>query len=281
MLPQKRAALTAFCRRKSGFGGANGGVAPRKAVVPETASVYGAVTLSSMSGIRAGNSVLGKTGRSVHPCRKNREVVMKRFIWGFAALLGVMLVASAQAQVKINPTDPQPTCNMCPGTVIPLSELEAYTKKAMAERLIDQQVRDIEIGKAHVGIGMVYRGKLDKPNADSVAEHDQVSEVYHIISGSATIVLGPDIVNRQRRPATLRTVVEFNGPGNNGSDIRNGVAHQIKAGDVLVIPAGTGHWFTQIDDHINYLMIRYDPDKVTPLRSEAQSKDYLSKPAPR
>ena len=204
---------------------------------------------------------------------------MKNFIIGFVA--AACFPGALTAQEKVNPTDPQPSCNMCPGTVIPLSELEAYTKKAMEERLIDQQVRDIEIGKAHVGIGMVYRGKLDRPSADSVAEHDQVSEVYHVISGSATIVLGPDIVNRQRRPATQRTVVEFNGPGNNGSDIRNGVAHQIKAGDVLVIPAGTGHWFTKIDDHINYLMIRYDPDKVTPLRSEAQSKDYLSKPAPR
>jgi len=204
---------------------------------------------------------------------------MKNFLLGVVA--AACFPAAVMAQEKINPTDPQPTCNMCPGTVIPLSELEAYTKKAMAERLTDQQVRDVEIGKAHVGIGMVYRGKLDKPSADSVAEHDQVSEVYHIISGSATLVLGPDIVNRQRRPATQRTVVEFNGPGNNGSDIRNGVAHQIKAGDVLVIPAGTGHWFTKIDDHINYLMIRLDPNKVTPLRSEVQSKDYLSKPAPR
>jgi mannose-6-phosphate isomerase-like protein (cupin superfamily) len=199
------------------------------------------------------------------------------------ALLVVGVIAGAAAatiaQSKINPTDPQPTCNMCPGTYIPLSELEAYTKKAIAERLTDQQVRDIEIGKAHVGIGMVYRGKLDKPAPNSVAEHDLVSEVYHIISGSATLVLGPDIVNRQRRPATLQTVVEFNGPGNNGSDIRNGVAHQIKAGDVVVIPAGTGHWFTKIDDHINYLMVRIDPDKVTPLRSEAQSKAYLSAPA--
>jgi mannose-6-phosphate isomerase-like protein (cupin superfamily) len=196
-----------------------------------------------------------------------------------ATVAGAGFVAGLMAQTAVNPTDPQPTCHMCPGTYIPVSELDAYTKKAIAERLTDQQVRDIDIGKAHVGIGMVYRGRLDKPAPNSVAEHDLVSEVYHVISGSATLVLGPDIVNRQRRPATLRTVVEFNGPGNNGSEIRNGVAHEIKAGDVVVIPAGTGHWFTKIDDHINYLMVRIDPDKVTPLRTEAQSKAYLAKPA--
>jgi mannose-6-phosphate isomerase-like protein (cupin superfamily) len=189
---------------------------------------------------------------------------------------GIACVAAGGiAQGRINPTDPQPTCSMCPGTYIPRSELEAYTKKAIAERLTDQQVRDIDIGKAHVGIGMVYRGRLEKPATNSVAEHDQVSEVYHIISGSATLMLGPDIVNRQRRPSTLQTVVEFNGPGNNGSEIRNGVSHNLEPGDVVVIPAGTGHWFTKIDDHINYLMVRFDPDKVTPLRSEAQSKAYL------
>ena len=140
-------------------------------------------------------------------------------------------------------------------------------------------MRDIDIGKAHIGIGMVYRGKLDKPAKDSVAEHDQVSEVYHIISGSGTLVLGPEITNRQRRPATQRTVVEFNGPGNNGTEILNRISRELKPGDVVVIPAGTGHWFTKIDDHISYLMVRIDPDKVTPLRDEAKSKDYLSKPA--
>jgi mannose-6-phosphate isomerase-like protein (cupin superfamily) len=201
-----------------------------------------------------------------------------RIAFVFAAALSVTTALLAQA--RVNPTDPQPSCNMCPGTYIPLSELDAYAKKAMAEKLVDQQMRDIDIGKAHVGIGMVYRTRLDKPLPNSVAEHDLVSEVYHIISGSATLVLGPDIVNRQRRPATLRTVVEYNGPGNNGSEIRNGVAHNIKAGDVVVIPAGTGHWFTKIDDHINYVMIRVDPDEVTPLKSESQSKEYLSKPAP-
>src|SRR4051812_16878593 len=98
---------------------------------------------------------------------------------GMAVAVGAAAVLAAQG--RINPTDPQPTCNMCPGHYIPLSELQAYTKKANDEKLLDQQVRDIEIGKAHVGIGMVHRGRLDAPAPDSVAEHDQVSEVYHIV----------------------------------------------------------------------------------------------------
>jgi hypothetical protein len=174
--------------------------------------------------------------------------------------------------------DPQPTCRMCPGTYIPKSEIGAYVNKAIAEKLTDQQVRDIDIGKAHIGIGVVHRGKLASAAPDSVAEHDLVSEVYHIIDGSATLVTSPDIVGMKRRPATLETVRLFNGPGNNGSSVRNGVAHELKAGDVIVIPAGTGHVFTKIDDHITYLMVRIDPDKATPVRDEAASKAYLSKP---
>jgi mannose-6-phosphate isomerase-like protein (cupin superfamily) len=134
----------------------------------------------------------------------------------------------------------------------------------------------VDIGKSQIGIGIVHRGKLPAPARESVAEHDLISEVYHIIDGSATLMTGPDIVDMKRRPATLLTVREYNGPGNNGSSITNGVAHQLKAGDVIVIPAGVGHWFTKIDDHITYLMVRIDPDKAVPLKNEAQSKAYLS-----
>jgi len=159
---------------------------------------------------------------------------MKNFVLGLVVATGAMTVLIA-AQTKINPTDPQPTCNMCPGYYIPAAELEAYTKKAIAENLVDQQVRSIDIGKANVAIGIEYRKKLDKPGANSVAEHDQVSEVYRILDGSATLVLGPDMVNRQRRPATQRTVVEYNGPGNNGESVRNGLTLQLKAGDMVEV----------------------------------------------
>jgi len=192
-------------------------------------------------------------------------------------VLTVSAAACAVAAVTAQ-GDPQPTCRMCPGTYIPKDEIDAYVKKAIGEKLTDQQVRDVEIGKAHIGIGVVHRGKLASPAPESVAEHDQVSEVYHIIEGTATLMLGPDIVGAKRRPATLETVRLFNGPGNNGTSIRNGVSYDLKPGDVVVIPAGTGHWFTKIDDHVTYLMVRIDPDKVTPLKGEADSKAYLARP---
>jgi hypothetical protein len=104
---------------------------------------------------------------------------MKAIFWSYPAMLCLIIGTPALAQdpVRINPTDPQPTCTMCPGTYIPAAELEGYASKALAEKLVDQQVRDIDIGKAHIGIGMVHRGRLEKPNPDSVAEHDQISEV--------------------------------------------------------------------------------------------------------
>ena len=186
-----------------------------------------------------------------------------------AGIIGVMVtLAPLSAQ--------QPTCKMCPGTYIPNGEVMAYVKRAMQYGLVDQQIRAVDIGKINLDVGVVYRGKLDKPAPQSVAEHDQVSELYHVIDGTATLMLGPDITEMKRRPADLETVRLFNGPGNNGASIRNGVSYDLKPGDVVIIPAGTGHWFTKIDDHIYYLMVRLDPDKVTPNKSEADSKAYLA-----
>ena len=186
-------------------------------------------------------------------------------------ILGVVVALSAIAAQE-------PTCKSCPGTYIPNSEVQAYAKRAIQYGLVDQQIRAVDIGKINLDVGVVYRGRLAKPAEASVAEHDLVSELYHIIEGTATLMLGPDIVNPKRRPATLETVRLLNGPGNNGTSIRNGIAYELKPGDVVIIPAGTGHWFTRIDDHILYLMVRIDPDKVTPHKTEAESKTYLSSP---
>jgi mannose-6-phosphate isomerase-like protein (cupin superfamily) len=171
--------------------------------------------------------------------------------------------------------DSHPSCNKCSGTYITSEEIQAYLKRSPANAVVtDQQVRAVDIGKSNVDIGVVYRSKTSGGGA--VAEHDLVSEVYHIIDGSATLVLGWDVTDLKRRPADDRAVRMLNGPGGNGTTIRNGATYQLKPGDVVIIPAGVGHWFTKIDDHISYLMVRVDPDKVTPPKDEAASKADLN-----
>src|SRR5262249_23882823 len=96
---------------------------------------------------------LKSCGASITP-HIDQEGHLKRLFFGVVA--AVLAAGPLMVQGKVNPTDPQPTCNMCPGTYLQVSEFEAYTKQAIAENLIDQQVRDIDIGKAHIGIGIVY-----------------------------------------------------------------------------------------------------------------------------
>jgi mannose-6-phosphate isomerase-like protein (cupin superfamily) len=186
-----------------------------------------------------------------------------------------LAVALAFAIGRLSAQEGVASCRMCPSTYIPRSEIAQYEAIGRATNVIDQQMRALDVGKAQVEIALVHRGKLDAPAPRSVATHDLVSEVYYILSGSGTNRTGPDVVDPQRRPPDDRAVRLLNGPGANGTDLRNPAEHELEAGDVLVIPAGTGHQFTKIDDHITYLMIRVDPDKVVPLMNEADSRAYL------
>ena len=187
-------------------------------------------------------------------------------------ILGAVAVA-----VALSAQETKPSCDRCSATYISNDEMQAYLKRvsAAANAVSDQQVRAVDIGKGNVDIAVVYRGK--QSGGQAVAEHDLVSEVYHVLDGSATLVTGSEIVDLKRRPADYQAVRMLNGPGGNGSAIRNGATHHLKPGDVIIIPAGVGHWFTNIEDHIRYLMVRIDPDKVTPLKDEAASQADLRK----
>jgi mannose-6-phosphate isomerase-like protein (cupin superfamily) len=183
-------------------------------------------------------------------------------------------------QARLAAQAPNPTCVECPSTYIPKSELDAYTARALKYNLVDEQVRAVDLGHSRVGIGMVTRKHLEPGTIrkGGVAEHEQVSEVYYIIEGSGTIVTGPDLVNPVKRPPDEKTVRLQNGPGFNADSIKNAQTHNLKAGDMLIIPAGTGHLWTEIPgDHVTYMMVRIDPDKIVPTKTQAESEADLKK----
>jgi hypothetical protein len=74
---------------------------------------------------------------------------MRKMMLGLAAV-GCLVILPNVTSLNAQGDNPQPTCKMCPGTYIPIDELQAYLKKAIAERRTDQQVRDVDIGKANV-----------------------------------------------------------------------------------------------------------------------------------
>ena len=195
-------------------------------------------------------------------------------------LSGSMLLIAAFVLGRLSAQDadtgPEASCTLCPADYVPAAEIAAYEQVAMDTGLTDQQVRSIDVGKTNVQVALVHRGPLAEPRPQSVASHDLVTEVYYVLSGGGTNLTGGDLIDSQRRPPDNRAVQLLNGPGRNSAGVRDGATFELEAGDVLIIPAGTGHQFTRIEDHITYLMVRVDPDKVVPLLDAEGSQAYLA-----
>ncbi len=54
--------------------------------------------------------------------------------------------------------------------------------------------------------------------------------------------------------------------GVSGTAIRGGVTHHLTAGDMIVIPAGTPHWFSEVEENIVCTVVRVDPTRVVSLK---------------
>jgi hypothetical protein len=93
-------------------------------------------------------------------------------------------------------------------------------------------------------INVVYRDKpgIAMAHASGPAKG---TEVHYIIDGSATVITGGKLL----RPAGAATNIE------------DGVVHHVSKGDVIVIPAGTPHWYKEVNGSVTYLEVRFDVDK--------------------
>ena len=177
---------------------------------------------------------------------------MKAMLGFFAFLL--VLSAAAIAQQASSPANP------LPATYVSAADIQANLTAAPNSATNPlPNIRVVDAGGYNVAVGVIHRPQTP-PGV--VAVHYKVTEIYHVTDGAATLVTGGTMVNAKPRPADAISVRLEDGPGASGTSIQGGVSRRIKAGDVVVIPAGVPHWFSAIEGSITYVVVRVDPDRI-------------------
>ncbi len=129
---------------------------------------------------------------------------------------------------------------------------------------IDLQIKVAAISQGNVAVGVLHRDRLEDTGGPPTGlVHREVSEVYYMLSGSGTLVTGGTMSVGQEFPAGTVVVDLLIGPSFRASS-EGGRAREISEGDVVIIPAGVFHAWSEIPDHVTYLSIRPDPHGALP-----------------
>jgi hypothetical protein len=86
--------------------------------------------------------------------------------------------------------------------------------------------------------------------------HDSQTEGYLIVSGGGTLITGGRIVNGRKSAPDAEVTKILNGPSCSGTMAGDLVKKVMKTGDIVIIPAGVPHGWTDITDHVDYLSFR-------------------------
>jgi glc operon protein GlcG len=94
-----------------------------------------------------------------------------------------------------------------------------------------------------------YKLDAGRRNAPGEVEyHAHTVDVMHVVEGNATVVTGGEMVG-----------VHGAGDGElRAESVNGGHAHQLAPGDVLAVPAGVPHQFTQVSDPFLYFVVKVE-----------------------
>ena len=128
----------------------------------------------------------------------------------------------------------------------------------------DRQMKVVDMGKYNVSVGVLHRGKTTPGAPVGAINHEHVTEVYYILSGTGTLITGGTVQNVRPAAADSEVVKVAVGPSNNATFTRAAQSRKVGPGDVIIIPAGVYHGFDDVADHVDYISVRPDPDHVLP-----------------
>jgi quercetin dioxygenase-like cupin family protein len=85
-----------------------------------------------------------------------------------------------------------------------------------------------------------------RDKAGQVEVHEKETDVIHVIDGEATFVTGGKMIGgKSTKPGQMM-----------GTNIEGGETHHLTKGDVIVVPAGTPHWFKEVPTSVSYYVVK-------------------------
>jgi hypothetical protein len=206
-------------------------------------------------------------GNWMNPCQSMIAAMMFLVPTMDASPQGSLPSPVTQAQTEQAPI-------LASAALISASDVTAAVRQLSSKFTDDESIRVLEAGPNRLGLFVVGRPKKTSPpqvearGAIKVTEGLQlqrISAVIQVLDGAGTFVTGGTLIDPQRMPPDDPDAEEI-GAGNRGKAILGGQSHRISAGDLVIVPAGVPHGFSEIETPITYLVIRIDPGKELPLK---------------
>ena len=196
--------------------------------------------------------------------------------------LKIWLTAAVLTPVAVY-AQPRPG-NPTTATVITKEEIDKVGAAAQASHTTDENTKVVDIGDGwSMELGVIHRGSTRNPPpaaprppaaanaaapvpcgqqmatvpADAIKgaiSHDNQTEGYYIVSGGGTAFIDGTLVNG--RHSTSNPDGGPNGPGCGGAVAVGARKVDLKVGDVLIVPPGVIHGWSDIPDHVDYLSFR-------------------------
>ena len=202
-------------------------------------------------------------------------------------VLGLAFVTSS----VVASTEPKAVVYISAADVNSVLKRSADTKRTIP----DNTIRVVDLGSYQLGIAVIHHGPeaggqpiankgMSGGNANASGApagsasqacggrqpgakgptgilHYDTTETYYVTSGEAMLITGGTIVNGTRSGPNDEVTTILNGPSCSGT-MTGYTSREIRTGDIVVIPVGVPHGFSSVPDHVTYISIRPDPNKV-------------------
>ena len=132
--------------------------------------------------------------------------------------------------------------------------LRPTLKQSIANNIVDQP--DQAGARCRAGTRRRWRCCGAPKRRRAALIHDRVTEIYQIVEGSGTLVTGGSLEDPTETDLTRLNA----GPSHTGTH-KGGESRQVGPKDVIIVPAGMPHRFSELDGPIVYLVYRFEPKR--------------------